>query len=537
MKAEPGRSIVTRVVARRALRSGVVWGLVFGAIAVSSIIQFTTAYSTPEGRRAIARSAGGNGAIRVLFGAGQLLETIPGWVAWRSLGIVAIVGSVWGLLGGTRWLRGEEDSGRWELLVAGPTTRRDATRSALVGLGAGLLVLWATTASVTCAADWSTAEADLGLRASLFLALALVAPAGVALAVGAFASQLVPTRRQASALGAVALAAAFVVRMVGSSTAGLRWLLWATPFGWVQHLRPLTGSSPWPLVPLSLLVISLAVGAVWLAGQRDVGAGVRPSDDRAPSRYALLTGPLGLTVRLERPVLLSWGGGVCALGFLFGVIAATVADTESAGLSTALARLGARQEGIAAYIGTFFFIVSAVLAFVAAGQIAAARREEAEARLDTLMAEPVRRLTWLGCRVVVAGAALVALATLAGVAGWAGAASQDAGVGVGELVTAALNAAIPSLAALGLGVLALAVVPRRAVAVVYGLVAWSFIVKLLVIAGPGGRVLLDLSLFHHVALMPAAPFRAVAAAVLLGLAGAAAVLGAAAFRRRDLIGS
>ena len=60
-----------------------------------------------------------------------------------------ILGAIWGLLTSTRLLRGEEDSGRWELLLAGQTTRVGAAVQALVGLGAGIFALWALTAVIT----------------------------------------------------------------------------------------------------------------------------------------------------------------------------------------------------------------------------------------------------------------------------------------------------------------------------------------------------------------------------------------------------
>jgi ABC-2 type transport system permease protein len=537
MGAERPGAVLTGMLARRAVRSGVLWALVFGALTVSSIVQFTTVYPTPESRREIAVSAGGNAAIRTLFGTGRALETIPGWVAWRSLGIVVIIGSIWGLLAGTRRLRGEEDAGRWDRLVAGPTTRRRATRSAVLALGGGLLALWAVTAAVIVAADAAIGEVAFGLRATLFLAVALVAPAAVALATGGLVSQLVPTRRRATALGAGVLAAAYLLRMAGSGPPGLRFLLWATPFGWVQHLHPLTGSPVGPLVPLTLLVVGLAVATVLLAGVRDVGAGLRSADDSGPPRTALLIGNLGLAVRLERPVLVGWAGGVAAMGFLFGSIAATVAATPSAGLSRAITRLGAHDVGVAAYLGTFFLLIGATLALVAAGQVAEARREEADARLDTLLVQPVGRLAWLGARLGVAAAALIGLAAVAGVAGWGGAVTQGADVGLGSVMGAALNAALPALVVVGLGALALGAVPRQAVGIVYGAVGWSFAVKVLLVAGPGSQLLLDLSLFHHVALMPAAPFRPGSALILLGVAVAAAGGGAAAFGRRDLSGA
>ncbi|MCA1841637.1 MAG: hypothetical protein LC792_00340, partial [Actinobacteria bacterium] len=531
----PG-SVLTRFLARRTVRSGARWGLVFGAIAASSVIQFTTAYDTPASRREIATTVGGNGAFRALFGSGRSLETIPGWTAWRSLGLVVIVGSMWGLLAATRWQRGEEDAGRWELLVAGPTTRRAATRSAVLAMAAGLVALWATTAAVVVAVDRTTAEADFGLRASLFLAVALVAPAAVAMAIGAVAGQVVPTRRHSSGLGAAGLAGAYLIRMVADSGSALRWARWATPLGWVEHLHPLTGSSAWPLVPLALFVGGVGFTAVVLAGRRDVGAGLRAADDSAPPRTALLTGTLGLAARQERAVLLAWAGGVAGLSFLFGLIAASLARAPSSGLSEALARLGARGDGAAPYLGTFLFIVGAVLALAAAGQVADARREESHARLDAVLAQPVRRLAWLAGRLLVPAAALAGLAVVAGLSGWAGARSQGAAVGLGHMTGAALNAAVPAFAVIGAGVLALGVAPRRAVAAVYALIGWSFVVQLLVVAGPGSRLLLDLSLFHHVALMPAAPFRPGPAVALLAGAAVAAASGAVAFERRDLVG-
>jgi len=62
-----------------------------------------------------------------------------------------LVVAVWGLLAGTRLLRGEEEAGRVELLLAGPSTRRRAAAAAVTGLGVGLLVLWTVTAAVTVA--------------------------------------------------------------------------------------------------------------------------------------------------------------------------------------------------------------------------------------------------------------------------------------------------------------------------------------------------------------------------------------------------
>lgn len=521
--------------ARRAVRSGLLWGVVFGVTVASSITQFTTAYDTPQSRHEIATTIGGNGALRALFGSGRALETVAGWTAWRSLGIVTILGSIWGLLAATRWLRGEEDAGRWELLVVGGTTRRGAAARGLGAMAIGVAALWGTTATVILLAG-RVPEAGFAVTASLFLALALVAPAALFLAVGALASQVAPTRRQAAQLAAAVFGVAYLLRVIGNSGPHLHWVQWTTPLGWIQHLHPLTGPTALPLLPLGAVVAGLVAATLMLAGRRDVGAGVLAARDSSPPRLGLLRGSLALAVRLEGATWSSWAVGLAVMSFLFGIVASAVASTSSTALEEALARLGAGDAGVPAYLGLFYLIVGAALALAAAGHVAATREEEADGHADTLLVGPVRRIGWLGGRLAVSVGALGGLALIAGVGGWAGSAWQHGGVSLMRVMGAALNTLPAAVLVLGAGTLAHGLAPRRAAALSYALVAWSFVVEMLGATGTGGRLLLDLSVFHHVALVPAAEFRASGAVALLGLGVAGMLAGIALFHRRDLAG-
>ncbi len=526
--------VVAGLLARRAVRSGVIWGMVFALVVASSVEQFTAAYSTDEARRQIATTIGTNGALRSLFGVGHALETVPGWTAWRSLGILSIVGPVWALLAATRWLRGEEDSGRWDLVLTGPTTRRGATGAALAALALGLVALWATAAAATVLVG-RVPDPDFGITASLFFSAALVAPTAVFMAVGAVASQLAPTRRQAAQLAGAGFGLAFLLQVVGNSDPAWHWALWLSPLGWAQHLHPLTGSSAAPLVPLAALVVLLAAAAMALAGARDLGAGMFPTRGAAPARTGLLGGPARLALRLERPTWLGWAAGLAVMGFFFGMVASAAADTSSDALDDVFARLGARQSGVDAYMGMFYLVLGAALAIAAAGQVAATRDEEAAGRLNTLLVGPLSRARWLTGRLFLSVAALSVLALLAGVGAWAGATSQQADIDLARMVGAAANRLPAAIAVLGLGTLTHGLIPHRASAVAYGLVGWSFVVSLVGAVGPGGGALADLSLFHHAGLLPAGPFRPVAALAVCSVGAAGAALGAAALRRRDLI--
>ena len=375
--------------------------------------------------------------------------------------MLSIVGGVWGLLAGTRLLRGEEDAGRWELLLAGQTTRRGATAKALAGLAAGLLALWAVTAVITVAVGRSS-TVNISVAAALYFALSLVCSAAVYLTAGALASQLAPTRRQAAAYCASALGISYALRMTADSGTGLTWLRWLSPLGWIEELRPLSSPRPLMLIPISALLALMAGLTIHLANARDLGASVIADRSSARPHTGLLTGPTGLAVRLTRGVLVGWGGSIALLGLLMGLIAKSAGSalTQNAGDRVTFAKMGFRGSGAVQYMAITFLIAALLVALIAAGQLTAARSEEADGRVDHLLVRAVSRYSWLAGRLAVAAGSLLVAGLIAGVASWLAAASQDTGVGLGTLVDSGLNVVPPAVFVLGAGALTLGVRPR-----------------------------------------------------------------------------
>ena len=171
------RTVVVGQTARRATRSGVIWGYIFGIAVASSAISYTTIYKTQAQRNALATAYGSNKATSALFGPAPDLQTVAGFTVFKISMTLMILGAVWGLLTSTRLLRGEEESGRWELLLAGQTTRRGAAVQALAGLGSGVLVLWALAAVITILVGLDS-KVDIAVGPSLYFALAMVATGG-----------------------------------------------------------------------------------------------------------------------------------------------------------------------------------------------------------------------------------------------------------------------------------------------------------------------------------------------------------------------
>lgn len=529
------RRVVASVTLRRAVRSGVGWGVIFGFYVATQALTYATAYKSPAARELLVREFGSNPGIAALVGPAVRIDTVPGFTAWKCLTVLAITGAVWGVLISTRLTRGEEDAGRWELLLAGATTRRAAARQALAGLYAGLVALFVTTGLITVAMG-RRSTVGITTGAALYFSLATVAGAAMFLGVGALGAQLASTRRQAAGYATAVLGASYALRMVADSDPTLGWMRWLSPLGWVEQMRPLTSPDPWAVVPVVALGAVTTLAAISLAGRRDLGASVLADRSSARSRTALLAGPFALSLRLVRPTLIAWGASLVAYGLLLGSIAKSGGQifNSSPSFHQVFVRLGV--TGAEAYLGFALLILALALGFVATGQVAAARAEESSGRLENLLVRPVSRARWFLGRVALAAIAVALTGMLGGLATYVGAVSAHASVRFASLMAASLNMLVPSLVVLGVGALVFGVRPRATVPAVYAMMVWSFMVEITGGITNINHWVLDTSVFHQMAPAPAAPVDWTVNAVMVAVALACVALGLAGFARRDVIG-
>lgn len=528
-------TVVASRSARAAGRSGALWGFIFGIAIASSAVSYTQIYKTPASRAALAAAYGSNNAMSALFGPAPQLQTVAGFTVFKISMTLMILGAVWGLLTSTRLLRGEEDRGRWDLLVAGQTTRRRATFQAIVGLGAGAVVLWAGAALLTVATGQSD-KVQFGVASALFFTLAMVATAVMFLAIGAVTSQLAATRRQAASLAAVVLGISYALRLVADAGVGLHGLIWVSPLGWVEELRPFTAPQPLALVPIGACTVILAGTAVHLAGRRDVGSSVMADRTQAESHLGLLGGPTMAAIRLMRSTVIGWWMAIATAALLYGFIAKSAGTTVAGSVHEVLTKLGATGNGTQAVLGVCFLMLAVLTGFVAGGQVTAVRAEESGGTLVHFLVRPISRWSWLGGRYLVALSVLVVAGLVAGTLTWLGAAVQHSGLSLPTLLGAGVNLVPPSMVILGVGILAFGVRPRSVTWVVYGLLGWSILVVIVGGIGAVSHWVLDTSVFHQMASAPAVPPHWGANAVMAGIGITTALFGAWAFRYRDLQG-
>lgn len=522
-------ALTRRLLADSRVRN-VSFACLFAVIAYIQPVGYRNAYKTLPERIAFARSFANNTAIRLFYGLPHDLLTVSGYTAWRVGGTLSIVAAVWGVLAAVRVMRAEEDAGRTELVLSGAVSRKALVGTGLLAIAIAAFAIWLVT--------WGALLAGrLKAAGSAYLALSICSSIPVFVGIGAVASQIAPRRRLALGIGIAAVAISLLLRAVADTSTGLSWLRWLTPLGWAEEMRPFSGARPLVLVlPLASAAL-LLLAAVRLALWRDVGRGLLPDRDSADPNLALLSSSTTQALREERAMITVWLASVAVFAYILGVVSKSVSNAGiSKQLQQEMAKLGsgsiATPKGYLSFVLLLF--VFAVGLF-ACSQITTARGEEAQGRLETLLALPAGRVSWLAGRLALGAFAAAAISLVAGVLAWAGAASQGVHVSFPSMLLAALNCMPIALLSLGVGAVGFALAPRAAAGIAYGFVVLAFFWQLFGSLLSAPHWLLDATPFAHVGLVPAAPFRGGAAALMVGIAVVCGAGALALFARRDLV--
>jgi ABC-2 type transport system permease protein len=528
--------VLARFVARRTARSAILWGAVFGLYVYAQTVGFTDLAPTPAGRQQFLAPLAGNTGLQALFGVPYRIDTVGGFVTWRATGVISLVGALWGLLVATRVTRGEEAAGRWEPFLAGRTTHRRAAAQALAGLACALLLILAI-AAATIAVGMSS-DVGFGLGPSFLFAAAITAGAAEFIVVGTLAAQIMPIRARAASLAAGVFGVAFLLRAMADIAPHAHWLVYLSPLGWVEQVRALSDPQPIWLLPIGVFVAAGAAGTIWLAGRRDLGASTWADKDAKEPHTGLLGSQRLLAIRLSRTSAICWVAIAGLASLLYGTFAASAGDAfASSGfankLTGGITHQGQQATGVRLYAGIIFlFMMLALMGYVASAA-GAIREQEAEGYLDNLLVRQVGRAGWLATRTTIVLVVTLLAGYTAGVGFWLGS-RGGAGISLGELAVAGLNAAAPAILLLGFAVLVIGLAPRRTSTLCYALIAWSFLLDMLGSVIHLNHWVLDTSLLQHPALAPTTDpnWQVVATYAFLGVLLAAA--GTARFVRRDL---
>jgi len=526
-----GTGALVRLALRRDRVVLPVWLLGVAGLAASFAAMTSTGFDTPEELATEAALMASTPAVRMtgLMSGG----TLGGYAMARGYVTLAVLAGLMSVFAVVRHTRQNEELGRAELVGAAVVGR-------YAGLAAAVLVTIA--ANVLLIPLVAAADVVGGLPGDgAWTAGAAVAVVGLSFAgVAAVTAQLSPSTRAASGLAGATLGVAFVLsgvgNMLGSTDASgdvrSAWPAWLSPIGWGQQMRAYDTDLWWPaLLGLALLAALLGVAAV-LIRRRDVGRGLLAERRGRAGAGRSLASPLALTFRLQRPVLVGWCVAMVAFGALFGALG----DQVVRGDETTTAwyeQMGGTEQVAAAFRTSMLLMVGMAVAAYTIQVLLRMRGEEAEGRLEAVLAAGVTRVRWaLGNGAVAVGGTALLMVVFAVAMG------ATAGDAVGDVVALCGAGLVHAAAPVVLGAVVVAVVglvPRLATTAGWGTLLAAVLLGPLFgpdLGAPGW-----LQRFSPFTSVPKVPAVDVAAGPLLALAAVAVglgVVGVVALRRRDL---
>ena len=526
-----GTGQLTRLALRRdrVLLPGWIAVFVFGV--VSSSYATVDLYPTEASRVSAASAVNDVPSIVALYGRVWDPTSLGALATFKMSGVVAALLAVFATILVVRHTRAEEESGRLEMLGATVVGRRASLTAALLLVFGTMLVVGGLTAIGQIAAG-------LPASGSWAFGLSWTLTGMVFACVAAATAQLTISARSANGLALAFLAIAYILRGVGDvrgGAGGPAFWSWLSPIGWGQQVRPYAGDRWWVfLLPAVFCVVATWV-AFRFASRRDLAAGLFPDRVGRSTGSRWLASPLGLAWRQQRGVLAAWAVGYVVLGYLLGTVASDVGsllDSEQA--REMIAKLGgthvltdaffAAEFGIAAFITTAYGI-SAVMRL---------HTEESSGRAEPILSCPVPRTRWLASHTLIAVVGTTVLTLLLGVtAATANAFQQGTSDRMGSIIGAAFVQlpAVWIFAALTVAVFG--VMPR------FALAGWAVLVGFVLVQELGTlwnlpHWVLSTSPFDHTPSLPGSEMAWTPVGVMVLCSGCLVVIGAVAFRRRDI---
>jgi ABC-2 type transport system permease protein len=240
------------------------WGIVLGLLMTAGL-----AAATPALRDAYASIAQG---LRFL-GDPVAMQTPEGYATTRYLELfVPLLLSIWAILAGARMLRGEEERGTMDVILATPQPRTRVILEKLLALVLALLLVALLMTLGTIAGE-SRADTQVNVGRAFLTALNVSLLAFFFATVALLISQFTSSRGAAVGLTSGLMVLAILLDGTGRTVSGT-WVQYLSPFYYYNLNRPLIPSFNYaPAAALLLLGLSLLFVAtsVALFARRDSG--------------------------------------------------------------------------------------------------------------------------------------------------------------------------------------------------------------------------------------------------------------------------
>ncbi|HEX9067612.1 MAG TPA: ABC transporter permease subunit [Ktedonobacterales bacterium] len=446
----------------------------------------------------------------------KALSSTGGYATAKYSFFVALV-AIWGLLAGTRLLRGEEESGQLDMLLSMPRSRARVAVEKVSALLVALLLIGAFIGLFAFAGVSTVKTLRFSFAAAMEEGLMISLLAASIASIGLFVSQFTRHRGSAAGITGGLFALAFVLNSIGLVSPQNEWVGRLSPVYYFRISKPLVedyGMNWGAAGILVVFVVVFAGAAAVLFLSRDVGsvipvvpAGVSLPGGHlaAPQSGWSLRSLASRAIAIELPRAFWWAVGLGAFFTVFTAITRQLQlnllddfkGTIYEPIFKAMAG-GSSASGNAFFLNLLISYIPLLVAAMAVTQVNGWERTEAEGQLDLVLATPQTRAKAMLARIGAAALGIVFVVAVAFGAILLAAARASLTLDTGNLAQAVLGSAPWGLIVLAAGFL-LATWIRRSllVTVLSILLAATYGIQLAGAAAGWPDAVQGLALFHY----------------------------------------
>jgi len=531
------RRALRRLGFRQSRKSAIIIGLLCGIMMGAQGAAYAAAFPDQHSRDALVASLSSTPALGFMAGEIRDASSPASYAIYKSITLVTLVTALWGVIVTTKLLRGQEEDGQLEAIVAGRTTKAAASAYMLVGffysIVLSFVICWALIAALG-----ASPKVNLDAGHAALLTVGTYTPVLFFGALGVLTSQLALTRGRALAYSLVPLLGFFVLRGAANSITDWNDLKRFTPFGWTDLLNPvLDPQIQWIYPTIIFAIIAIPLG-LYLAKKRDLGQSVLPQSTSARSRFFLLGSDLGLTIRQNIWTFAGWCAGSLAFAGLMAAIAKLGADllSESPTATKVFARLGfSHLDLTVAFLGFGGMFIVLILLVMTSIYIGGIRGQESKGYLDNMLIQPISRSGWLIRKLIVCAAMTTTISLLSCYLIWQVAAFQGISIDLWIMLQNALALTGTLFLLLGIGTAIYGVLPRFAMITMFAVIIWADLSDVLRAFFNLDDWITNTSLLHYISFSPTKPPDWTQFAWLVGIGVALMAIGIWRFTQRDIV--
>lgn len=384
----------------------------------------------PGGPAGLAASvSAGAEAMRLLRWPAERLDTLGGYLTYHNVILFNLFLAIYGLVQGARDIRGAEERGGLEEILATGHPRAAVVRDRSIGFALVAALIGLGVGGGLAAGVAAGGQPDLVGSLITMGTSGLVAFAGYGL--GMLLSQIVGSVRAAGGIGSVLLCALYVATNVEDDLGPLSFVRFGSPFHWANQSRALLPGHGLDLAATAMLVlvaVAMLALAAWAFSARDCAAPLwvrrqrsgtaargetaAPGIEQVPHR--MLGSVAAASIRRGWLAMAVWAGCVGAFTAMFAVLQPQVMDYwnqfDFASALTGATGSTSPQDTYWSFAGEFFTpVIAAYVITQASGWIA----DLTHGRVEMVMSAPI---TWpmlvrgrlaatsVGVAVIIAGA-------------------------------------------------------------------------------------------------------------------------------------